>query len=120
MMTTLRISTEHGSIPAYLATPLPAVSGPGPWPGVVIVHDVLGVGDDIRAIADRFATAGYHAIVPDLYARGGFARCVRSVLRDLERARGQAFDDVDAARRTLARRKDCPGKIGGAGLPMGG
>lgn len=120
-MSTTRINASDGTaLSAYLATPLPAVSGPGPHPGVVIVHDALGVGDDVRTIAERFATAGYLAIVPDLYARGGFARCIRSVMRDLRDGRGQAFDDVDAARRQLADRADCTGKIGVAGFCMGG
>lgn len=120
MSTTRITASDDTELSAYLATPLPAVSGPGPWPGVVIVHDAFGVGDDVRTIAERFATAGYVAIVPDLYTRGGVARCIRSVMRDLRDARGQAFDDVDAARRQLAAREDCTGKIGVAGFCMGG
>lgn len=120
MSTTRITASDDTELSAYLATPLPAVSGPGPWPGVVIVHDAFGVGDDVRTIAERFATAGYVAVVPDLYTRGGVARCIRSVMRDLRDARGQAFDDVDAARRQLADREDCTGKIGVAGFCMGG
>lgn len=119
-MTIMRISSRDESIPAYLATPVPAVAGPGPWPGVVVVHDVFGLTVDIRAIADRFATAGFLALVPDLYSRGGFARCVRSVMRELQAARGRAFEDIDAARRALINRRDCTGKIGVAGFCMGG
>ncbi|QUH00550.1 dienelactone hydrolase family protein [Saccharopolyspora erythraea] len=119
-MATAQISTPNGTIPAYVATPLPSVSGPGPWPGVVVVHDAAGLSDDIRAITERFATAGCLAVAPDLYARGGFARCVRSVMRDLQQARGQAFDDVDAARGFLTGRDDCTGKVGVAGFCMGG
>lgn len=119
-MTTMRISTRSESIPAYLATPVPAVAGPSPWPGVVLVHDVFGLTDDIRSIADRFATAGYLALVPDLYSRGGLTRCVRAVMRDLQATRGAAFDDIEAARQALAERRDCTGKIGVAGFCMGG
>ncbi|GAA4835384.1 dienelactone hydrolase family protein [Saccharopolyspora rosea] len=119
-MAAVQISTGGSTIPAYLATPLPTVSGPGPWPGVVVVHDVFGLSDDIRSIADRFATAGYLAVVPDLYSRGGAVRCVRSVMRDLRQARGRAFDDVDAAREFLQDRADCTGKVGVAGFCLGG
>lgn len=119
-MASTQINTADGSIPAYLATPLAATAGRGPWPGVVIVHDALGLGDDIRSIAERFATAGYLAIVPDLYARGGFARCVRSVFRALQRGEGQAIDDIDSARAALTERADCTGKVGIAGFCMGG
>lgn len=116
----LAMSTSSEEIPAYLATPVPTVSGTGPWPGVVIVHDVLGLSDDIRSIAGRFATAGYLAVAPDLYSRGGLTRCVRSVFRDLQRGSGRAFDDLDGVRESLANRPDCTGKVGIAGFCMGG
>lgn len=119
-MTTAQIPTESGEIAGYLSVPTEAVSGPGPWPGVVVVHDALGLSDDIREVADRFATAGYVAIAPDMYARGGFRRCVRSVFRDLTSGHGRAVDDVAAAREYLAARDDCTGKVGVGGFCMGG
>ena len=114
------IATQDGNIAGYLAVPLPEVSGPAPWPGVVVVHDAIGLTDDIRAVAERFATAGYLAVVPNLYSRGGFARCVRSVFQQLLAGSGQAHDDLDAARRHLAHRSDCTGKVGVVGFCMGG
>jgi carboxymethylenebutenolidase len=100
--------------------PQPEVSGAGPWPGVVVVHDAMGLSDDTRAIAARFATAGYVALAPDLYTRGGFARCVRTAFRELAAGHGRAHDDIDAARRELAGRAECTGKVGIAGFCMGG
>jgi carboxymethylenebutenolidase len=114
------ITTQDGTIGGYLAVPQPEVSGAAPWPAVVVVHDVFGMSDDIRTIADRFATAGYLAVVPDLYARGGFVRCVRTVFRELVAGKGRAHDDLDAARETLTARDDCTGKVGIAGFCLGG
>ncbi|MGH3436399.1 MAG: dienelactone hydrolase family protein [Sciscionella sp.] len=115
-----RIAAADGSIPGYLSEPQPEVAGASPWPGVVVVHDVLGLGDDVRQITDRFATAGYLAVAPDLYSRGGMVRCVKSVFSQLFAAKGRAFEDIDAARNLLAAREDCTGKVGVVGFCMGG
>jgi len=96
------------------------VSGQPPWPGVVIVHDAVGLSDDAKNITDRFATAGYLALSPDLYSRGGLVRCVKSVFSELAAGKGRAFDDLDAARSLLASRSDCTGRIGVVGFCMGG
>jgi carboxymethylenebutenolidase len=117
---TVRIPSTDGEIEGYLTVPTPAVSGTGPWPGVVVVHDALGMSDDVRTIAERFATAGYLAVAPDLFSRGGFLRCVRAVFGQLASGSGQAFDDIEAARTLLAGRDDCTGQVGVAGFCMGG
>lgn len=119
-MSTVRIRTRQDEIPGYLAVPAAEVAGPGPWPGVVIVHDAFGLGDDVRAIAGRFATAGYLALVPDLYSRGRTLSCIRTVMRELRDGKGQSFDDIDSARDQLVGRSDCTGKVGVAGFCMGG
>ncbi|NYI88746.1 carboxymethylenebutenolidase [Amycolatopsis endophytica] len=114
------IPVADGTIRGYLATPQTEVSGPPPWPGVVIVHDAVGLTQDARNITDRFATAGYVALSPDMYSRGGFARCVKSVFKELTAGKGRSFDDLDAARSLLASRDDCTGRIGVVGFCMGG
>lgn len=71
-MATILIDTPNGPIDALLSLP----PGPGPWPGVVVAHDAFGYGPDKEATNARIARAGYLAITPNLYARGGRARCV--------------------------------------------
>lgn len=101
---------------AYRAVPL----GDGPWPGVVMVHDILGVSDDMREQADWLAAAGYLAAVPDLYDGKGMVRCVRSVFGQLTARQGPAFDTIDAVRTELAAAPDCTGAVGVIGYCMGG
>lgn len=36
-------------------------------PGVVVLQEWWGLNDQIKGVADRWAGAGYHALVPDLY-----------------------------------------------------
>ncbi|GAA5161990.1 MULTISPECIES: dienelactone hydrolase family protein [Amycolatopsis] len=114
------IPVADGTIDGYLALPQREVSGEPPWPGVVVIHDVAGLTEDARNITDRFATAGYVALSVDLYSRGGFFRCVKTVFKDLTAGRGRAFDDISAARELLAGREDCSGKVGVVGFCMGG
>src|SRR5947208_2656360 len=102
---------------AYLATP---PVGSGPRPGVVLIHDAMGLSDDARVNADLLAAGGYVVVAPDLYSRGGMVRCVKSTFRDLFAGRGQAFDDLQAARRWLLARDDSNGRTGVIGFCMGG
>ena len=48
---------------AYLATPLIRENAPG----IVVIQEWWGLNDQIKAVADRLAAAGYLALVPDLY-----------------------------------------------------
>jgi carboxymethylenebutenolidase len=100
---------------AYLATPI----GEGPWPGVVVIQDALGLGDDIKEQADRLAAAGYLAFAPDLYSGRGL-KCVIATLQASRSGKGPAYEDIEAARRWLDAREDCTGRIGIIGFCMGG
>jgi carboxymethylenebutenolidase len=110
-------ATTAPELDAYLAVP---PVGEGPWPGVVVVHEIFGLTDDARQQADRLAAAGYLAVVPDLYTAGGPLRCVRGTIASLTRAEGPAFGDLEAARSWLAARPDCTGRVGVIGFCMGG
>jgi carboxymethylenebutenolidase len=107
-------TTLPGGIRAHLSVP---PVGDGPWPGVVVLHELFGLNADIRQHADRFATAGYVALAPDLF---GSWRCLLATFRALNAGHGKAFDDIDAARAALAARDDCTGRVGVIGFCMGG
>ena len=115
-MPDIRYAAPEGELDAYLATP----AGDGPWPGVVVVHEIFGLTDDIRRQADRFADAGYLALAPDLYSWGLTPRCLIATLRTLSTGSGRAREDIDAARRHLADAANCTGKVGIIGFCLGG
>ena len=105
-----------GPVPGYLAVP----AGSGPWPGVVVIHEIFGVNDDIRRKADELAEHGYLALAPDLYRGRGWLRCVRAIFQQLRAGSGAAFDALDGARGYLAGRADCTGRTGVIGFCLGG
>jgi carboxymethylenebutenolidase len=95
-------------------------SGDGPWPGVVLVHEAFGVTDVMRRQADRIASAGYLALMPDLFTEGGARKCLFATFRALSAGEGRAFVDIESARRSLVAREDCTGQVGVLGFCMGG
>jgi carboxymethylenebutenolidase len=102
---------------AYLAVP---ATGPGPWPGVVVIHEAFGLSDEIRKKADELAAHGYLALAPDLFDGKSWIKCIRGAFLQLRAGQGPAFSALDAARRFLAARPDCTGKTGVIGFCMGG
>ncbi|HVU02173.1 MAG TPA: dienelactone hydrolase family protein [Polyangiaceae bacterium] len=59
---------EKEAFSGYLARPARA---PDALPGVLIVHEALGVSEHIQDVTRRFARAGYAAFAPDLFSRDG-------------------------------------------------
>ncbi|MGX9791828.1 dienelactone hydrolase family protein [Mycobacterium sp. MMS18-G62] len=114
-MPVISYSAPTSPLPGYLAVP----AGPGPWPAVVIVQDVLGVTADLRRITDRMASAGYLALAPALYGRGSKITCMLRTIRSHFTGNGPAYDDLVAARDHLLSDPRCTGKVGLIGFCMG-
>ncbi|MFE4837425.1 dienelactone hydrolase family protein [Arthrobacter sp. NPDC056691] len=100
----------------YLATP----SGPGPFPGVVMIHEAFGLNDQIRRHADRLAAAGYLTLAVDLYSDGGPRRCLVGTMKSMITGEGRVFADIAAARSWLQASPVCTGRTGVIGFCMGG
>ncbi len=105
---------------AYVAVPVPTSDRPGPWPGVVLVHDAFGLGDDMREQADWLAAAGYLTVIPDLYGGKRAVTCIKGTFAQLTARRGPAFDQLEAVRVALAADPRCTGTVGTIGYCMGG
>ena len=65
MADTLTLTAEDGhTFAAYIAQPEGRPKG-----GVVIIQEIFGVNDHIRAVADDYAAQGYLAVAPALFDR---------------------------------------------------
>jgi carboxymethylenebutenolidase len=103
--------------PALVAEP----SDAGPWPGVVVVHDALGMTEDVRRQARWLADAGFLAAAPNLFREGHRIRCLIRTMREMSRGTdGPAFQDIAAVQGWLRQHPRCTGRIGIIGFCMGG
>ncbi len=66
-----RLDVEIPAADGRAAGTLHVPDGPGPWPGVLLFPDAGGARETMRAMADRLASMGYVALVPDIYYRAG-------------------------------------------------
>ena len=110
------IPGDHGDLPVHLVTP----ATPGPWPGVVVIHDAFGMGQDVRNQADWLAGEGYLTAAPDLFAWGRPLTCVRRAISDMRRRSGRTFQDIETVRAWLTGQPGCTGRVGVIGFCMGG
>jgi carboxymethylenebutenolidase len=110
----------HRTLSAFLATP--DEPGASPRPGVIVIHELFGLNDDIRDQARRVAALGYVALAPDLLgALGPRPLCLVRAFRDLSRRTGPTFDALEAARTWLAGHPAVdPARLGVIGFCMGG
>jgi carboxymethylenebutenolidase len=63
----VQIPTPDGNSDGTLHIP----DGVGPRPGVLVFSDAAGARETLRQFGDRLASAGYVALVPDIYYRAG-------------------------------------------------
>ncbi len=106
-------------VDAYMARPL----GPGPFPGVVVIHHMPGWDEWTREVVRKFAQHGYAAISPHLYSRLGEGS--PDDLAAKARAQGGVADDqvvadVAGASAFLRTQPYSSGKIGVIGFCSGG
>ena len=115
----VRIPVGGGtSIDGYFAS----VTGDARVPGIIVLHELWGLNDDMRDVSDRIAAEGYAVVAPDLYSHGNKAICLTRVLSELRHlGDGQVATDIARTRSWLADRHGVDaGRIGIIGFCMGG
>ena len=121
---TIDITSGDGRrLRAYLAQP-----AQGSGPGLVLVHETLGLDDFMRDMAERLAEEGYVCLVPDLFWRldAGVDRGYGVADVAHGQARRERFDvehgvqDIAATATALRALASYCGKLGIIGWSMGG
>jgi carboxymethylenebutenolidase len=94
------IEVNGAELTAYLATPPAQVRG-----GLIVIHEIWGLVDHIKDVADRFAEQGYLSMAPDLLTGVGISPVVGQELLRL-----RASDDAEERNRLqpLLREKMAP------------
>jgi carboxymethylenebutenolidase len=103
----------------YLVTP----DGPGPHPGVVVIHEAYGLNDNIKDITRRFADEGYVALAVDLLSDRNRAVCMARYMAGmlLGSVNRYGINDLKSALTFLAKNRDVDARrMGAIGFCMGG
>jgi carboxymethylenebutenolidase len=114
--------TGHGgdTINAYQSLP----DGTGPFPGVLVIHHLPGWDSPTKEITRTFASHGYNAICPNLYARAGLDTDPDDAAAAARASGGvpdaQFLGDVAAAIDALRALPTSNGKVGVIGYCSGG
>jgi carboxymethylenebutenolidase len=123
---TPRVLTEEVTIPLANGEGMPAMLARpegGPAPAVLVASDIFGRTPFYESLAARLATAGFEALLPDLFFRVG---PLAEMTREAARARRLLLDergslaDLQAALGWLRGRDGHAGRIGALGFCMGG
>lgn len=110
---------NNDTINAYFARPL----GPGPFPGMVIIHHMPGWDEWYREATRKYAHYGYAALSPNLYFRAGHGTPEDVTAK--VRAQGgvaddQVMGDLEGALNYLRSLPYINGKVGVWGTCSGG
>lgn len=64
---TVDVQTHDGAMETFLCRP----ERGGPYPAVLLLMDAPGIREELRDMARRLGTVGYHVLLPNLYYRAG-------------------------------------------------
>ena len=129
--TWIDLKAEDGVFGGYLALPPKgADSGPqgGHGPGIVLIQEIFGVNEHIRAVADQYALDGYVVLAPDLFWRKGHRADLGYGPADFQTGLdlmmtmdgAKAVSDVTATVAALRARPELSGGVAAIGYCMGG
>ncbi|HEX6482373.1 MAG TPA: dienelactone hydrolase family protein [Ktedonobacteraceae bacterium] len=107
------------SLDGYLARP----DGDGPFPAIVVIHEIFGLNENIKDITRRFVSEGYVALGVDLFAGRNRAVCMFSFMAGglLNSLNHRGIVDLKAALTFLSEQPGVDNtRLGAIGFCMGG
>ena len=113
------IPSGNSTFEGYLARP----EGNGPFPAVVVIHEIFGLNDNIKDIARRFAAEGYAALAVDLFAGRNRTICMLRFISQamLKPLNNESIQNLKDALTFLSGKADVDAeRIGAIGFCLGG
>src|SRR5215472_8454868 len=89
----VKIPVQGGEIPGYRAMPATG----GPFPTILVAHEIFGVHEHIKDICRRLAKLGYFAVAPLLYSREGDVASMTDVQQIISKVVAQVPDSQVAS-----------------------
>ena len=108
-----------GMMESFLVKP----AGAGPFPGLVVIHEIFGLNDNIRSITSRFAEQGYAALAVDMFSNRNRAVCMVQLVQGMmfRPLKNSMLSDLQSTMQFLRQQAGvAPNRTGVVGFCMGG
>jgi carboxymethylenebutenolidase len=112
-------ANAKGVMDSFFARP----EGAEPLPGVIVIHEIFGLNDNIRQISRQFAEHGYAALAVDLFSNRNRAICMMQIFHGIifRPLNNSTLDDLNSAFNFLKQQQGVDSnRIGAVGFCMGG
>ena len=116
-MTSFQSGRRH--LDGYIAYP----DGEGPFPGLILIHEIFGLNENMKDIARHFAAQGYAALAVDLFTGRSRAICIFRVMTGLllNPLHNRGIHDLKAALTFLSEQPGIDAsRLGAVGYCFGG
>ncbi len=116
--------SEGAQVNGYLARPAESEPARTGLPGMIVIHEAMGLNEHICDVVNRIADLGYVALGVDLYTREGGpppAGDLAAIMKHLfAMSDATVLGDLEGAADFLRARDDVDEKVGCIGFCMGG
>ena len=110
---------DKGTMESFFVKP----EGDGPFPGLVVIHEIFGLNDNIRGIASQFAQDGYAALAVDLLSNRNRTMCMLQLMHGMifRPLNNSMLSDLQSTIAFLQKQPGVdPKRVGAVGFCMGG